>query len=1069
MEDIFADIPTGRPRPPPTPPRPVNRSSPAAQSLEGPAAADRAPQRPRAPQATALAARGAGADAVPGPPDDIFAGIPLTRPAAAPTQARKVGFAESAARTAGSAATPVVRTAGMGLAGILEVVKQAVSVADAVAPILGMRINMAAGVGAAQDRVFAATDETAQSMRDFYDPQQGEEMSLPGQVAGGIASLPAELLGGLGIARGVERSADVVERGGTLGEAGVAGGVTAVANVAANALPIKVGGAAGRAIERRLGGGRPAAAAGGAATGAALGVAGDKAVVAAENAALPEGEQFEDLKSESNAAVSGGLGAALGALSGAVGAPQVRAPRRAREQSKAAGTPGSAGAAGTDAETLRRERAAQLPVPIALTKADATGDLGQQQFERETAKEQDAGRKLRAFRIQQNADALKNFDLLEEQTGAQVTQLDAAGKAIVDPIIAKAERAKVEIDEAYAAAREAGEMEEAVSSAALVRYLDKNRASARNAGVLGTAEDELVRLGAATRGADGKLESGSITLNDFDELRKTIGVGGKKDKTNESFAGDMRRIIDESMDGAGGDLFKAARKLYSDYQKEFKEQGLIRDLIGLKKNTSDRAVAFENVYKRVTSSGSLADMQNLKRTLTTAGDEGKQAWREMQGTAIRQLREATFGGGSRNEARAAIASPNALNNAIKQLDQKGMLDELFGKQGAVTLRDLGETVRDVFTPTADSVNSSNSGSYVKRMLLDMATTGAPWLTATKFVNDWRRTKKTDKRIDDALAQPAKPLLLRKVDPNARPFDPDVDVPARAARQPASAAAPAGPRDARLDEIDRLREGASPETIKVLDARVKEVEREQRVAQLQAARDAEAKSLEATARKTLDPALKAALIERANKLRSERIPVGEAAELRPEAPTAEPERSIPTGELRELSADEADALVPTAREQELGRLLDRTSDATVRKDIERQIVAERKRAADAIRGEEYLRLADESVDDTLRAEFEARAAKLGVTRTLPVGSVREVDESAWRAAHRFGKLDAESAKAVVKALRYDSQAVARAAEQHARSPRAFERAIARIIEAGERNASKPEEAAGSGAGLRAADR
>lgn len=781
--------------PAPAAPRPVNRTSPAAQGLAGAAAAPTRQSDPRAPQASAQA--GARAEPAAGGWDVVS-----TQPAPPP---REVGFFEGAGRTAASAATPTVRTLGMADAGLLTVVAQVADAADAIAPLFGIKSDLGARLRATRDERFQATDELAGSMRDMYAPKPGEEFGLGGQFAGAVASLPLEMAGGLGITRGVERAADVVQRGGTLGEAGTAGGITAGANLAANALPIKLGGGAGRLAERTLGGGRAAAVGAGAATGGMLGIGGDQAVVAAENASLPAGEAFTDLQGETNAAVSGGLGAALGGLAGALGAPQVRAPRRQKETKPTPGTQGSAGAAGTDKATERRARADNLPVPVDLTEGQATRSFEQQRFERETAKDPDAGAPLRERAADQNERVLKNFDALESETGATQSDAVATGKSIVDPIIKKAERAKAETNAAYDKAREAGEMEERVDATALATWINDNTASERNAGVIGTAKDELVRLGGAERLDDGRLAPLEISLNDLEELRKTIVAGGKKDATNAEFGRQIRQVIDRATEGAGGDLYRAARGKHVAYVKEFKEQGAIRDLIFLKRNSSDRRTAYEDVVRKTVLAGSLDDLSNVKRTLTTAGDDGAQAWRELQGAAIRHIRDEATKNVARDIRGNQIVSPAGLGKAIRQLDTDGKLEALFGKKGAETLRDLDDVAKDLFTAPPGAVNTSNTASVVLKELSKWgAETAAttvlggvplPVINLGRAIKRYRDTRKVEKQVEAALGpkrEPGQqPAGRRFLETPAAPVKPAEPIPTGQAREikPATGRAP----------------------------------------------------------------------------------------------------------------------------------------------------------------------------------------------------------------------------------------------------------------------------------------
>ncbi len=490
---------------PPRPAQPAQRTTPAATALGGTTGSQPA-QAPRAPQAAAGAGAPAGRQ---GPPPGEW---DVVSTEAAPPAPREVGFVESAARTFGASATPVVRTIGLAGAGLLEQVKGVAQLADTLAPIFGLQSDMARQVQDAQDRVFAANDQMAASMRDVYNPKAGEEFDTAGGILGGVAGMANEVVGGFGAQRGIERSADVLQRGGTGTEAAVAGVVSGGANVAANLLPVKAGGRVGQVIEKGLGkvlpgGATAGAVAGGAVTGGVLGAGADIGVAAAENAALPEGKAFQDLQREAEPAISGGLGAALGAGAAALATRgKGRAPKGTKPAEKAEGgvnittkpvsgfytpeaitsfaeqrirdleskgketpertitgpdgekvkipakraefispsdraeleflrkaagdvdriadgygigversakpaaevprgaaaSPGSVGAAGTDIETQRRERARSLPVGIELTKGQASRDFEQTQFERETAKDGKTGAKLRETFAEQN-------------------------------------------------------------------------------------------------------------------------------------------------------------------------------------------------------------------------------------------------------------------------------------------------------------------------------------------------------------------------------------------------------------------------------------------------------------------------------------------------------------------------------------------------------------------------------------------------------------------------------------------------------------------------------------------
>lgn len=982
--------------------------------------------------------------------------------------AREVGGIETALRTVGLAAAPVMRMIDM-----------------AAASLAG-----ALGGQGEQDRMFGIMEERQRGLRDAYAPKPGEEMSLPGQIVGGIASVPMEIVGGFGAQRGLDRAAEVVERGGTMGDAALAGGVSGAANVAANLVPVKAGGAVGRGLEGIISRALPArvapaaGAVAGGASGGLLGAGADVGVTAAENTALPQGEQFEDLRREADLGVSGGLGAALGAVAGARGARAARGMRGPGAEAPAGATPGtkgSAGAAGTDVAAQRRERARSLPVPFegdaALTEGQATRSFEAQRFERETAKDPDLGAKLRERAAEQNAVALRNLDALEEFTGAQKAERGAAGQAVVDAISEKAQRAKKDISQAYDAARDAGDMSEPIDARPLAQWIEDNRSSAGNAGVIGTAEAELLRLGGAEKAGDGTLVPREITINDLEELRKKIVAGGKKDATNAHFAGEINRVIDRATDGRGGELYQAARAKYRAYQGEFKERGVIRDLIGIKKGTSDRITATEKVLERAMRSAD--DLRNVHETLVSAGDGGVQAWREVQGMAMRKLRDEVTKGVATDIRGNPIVSPAKLKRTIDTWDQGGQLDVLLGKKGAETLRDLRDAGQDLFTAPPGAVNTSNTASVIAKWMADSAAsfvaTGvpAPLIGLTKAAWKVRSDRKVKKQIEHALGPKEVPAPRRE--PGANPFEgtdrrPD-ETKATGTEAPDGETRPA-PRetpadaDPRLQEIERLKQGASVETVRVLDEQAKKVERELRAQKAAKAREAEVLALEKAAGDTTNPDIRAALVKRANELRAEKIPAGDAKELA-EVPTAPAEKvrgKLPVGEAKELPPIEGDGRAPEIAALPVGEATEVTRSGV--EPVPSIPVGEAKELFVGAPG----------------AAWPQQAGLAPPLRRLPVGEAREVPitpatvravenlaslaerEAGWRQMFRFGDLDAGAAKSAGQAIRYDPDAVDRVMAQHERSPRVFEREIARIIEEGKARESKSEEAGRGGQGL-----
>lgn len=476
-----------------------------------------------------------------------------------------------------------------------------------------------------------------------------------------------------------------------------------------------------------------------------------------------------------------------------------------------AGTQASAGAAGTDAETVRRQRAASLPVPVELTKGQATREGKQQQFEKQQLQDADVGKELRDMTAEQTNRILKNFDVLEEQTGATKVGNEDVGEAVVGPIEQRVAAAKEKIRAAYKAAEDAGETAERVSPGALVRYLNDESSSAINAPIIKSAGDRLVELGGAERDANGKLVPGEISLSDLEKIRQSISKDAGEPGTPNNFrAGELKTAIDAVTEGKGGELYKGARKLYAEYAGEFKNQALIRDLISNKRGTSDRKIALEEVYNKTVKNGSVENLRRLQDTLVGAGEVGQQALRELRGAAVRDIREQATRTTSVDERGQKVPSVAGLNNAVKALDKNGKLELLFGKQGAQTFRDLGDLASDIYTAPPGLVNTSGTAAAIAKLTADWAAstaiTGipAPLLSIAKSLKQWRSGRKTKAQIAEALKQPEGLISPdAKPDLTARPFDAASvarEKPEPILRKPGDPLTPRTPETARVIEL-----------------------------------------------------------------------------------------------------------------------------------------------------------------------------------------------------------------------------------------------------------------------------
>lgn len=393
------------------------------------------------------------------------------------------------------------------------------------------------------------------------------------------------------------------------------------------------------------------------------------------------------------------------------------------------------GAAETPDALLRIQRAQSLPVPINLTKGQATRTFADQQFERETAKNPEAGTPLQNMFAQQNAQIPQNLDAFVDQTGKASGSLRQTGESVVNALEAKKAVMRGQISAAYTEAKNAGQMVEPIPVQPISDYLEKNKSVTTNAPILKTVKSELQRLD--------PNGTGSISINDLEELRKTVGNLATPGTPNLHYGIEVRNLIDSLTDGKGGPQYQQARRMNENYMNQFDNRQAVDSLLSVKPGTKDRSVAFEDVFNKSIMNGSLDDVRALRRTLQTGGDMGVQAWKELQGQTLEHIKDQAIGNSARDINGNPVVSAAKLDAVIKNLDADGKLDFLFGKKGAEKLRDVNDIAKDVLTSPPGSVNTSNTASVLAGLAdvgLTAFTGGVPMPVATAVTYGMKRYK-----------------------------------------------------------------------------------------------------------------------------------------------------------------------------------------------------------------------------------------------------------------------------------------------------------------------------------------
>ena len=416
---------------------------------------------------------------------------------------------------------------------------------------------------------------------------------------------------------------------------------------------------------------------------------------------------------------------------------------------KEAPTMAGVGAAEVPEAAVRAQMAQQLRVPVELSKGQALRDLGQQKFEIETPKNfPELGKPLVEAQAKRNDAILQNFDSFVDATGKQTYGLRETGRVVDKALVGAANKAKAEINAAYNAARDAGETQQPVGYAPLKAYIDEQTPTVKRklAPIISAVDEEIAK--------NDPKKAGQISINSLEDIYQFINKNYEPGTVGETHAKAMKNIINQMTEGQGGELYQEARKLRTKFGREFENVGYVDKLLRTKPGTTDRSVAFEDVFDHSILNGSLDDVRAIGMTLKKAGPEGQQAWKELQGQTIQYIKDKVSQSVDVDSFGNPVVSPAKFKSVVTQLDQDGKLDYVFGKAGAQEIRDLLTTTINVNAPLKGAANYSNSASAIITALdkINESPLGKiPVLgAASKFVAEKGKESAMKKKIQESI-------------------------------------------------------------------------------------------------------------------------------------------------------------------------------------------------------------------------------------------------------------------------------------------------------------------------------
>ncbi|WP_152631312.1 hypothetical protein [Acinetobacter nosocomialis] len=423
------------------------------------------------------------------------------------------------------------------------------------------------------------------------------------------------------------------------------------------------------------------------------------------------------------------------------------------------------GAAQVDQATIRQAMSQELPYPVQLTEGQMTRDPAQLKFEVETSKDAELGAPLRQRQEEQHQVMQQNIDAFIDMTGAQATNMRETGIAVDKALQKQLQADKNRVRVAYAKADKSEEAQTPVDlnqpvrvgeneAMSVIDYLN-SQPDLPTTPILTSAKRTAESLGIAIRGENGELIPNNPTIKQMEKWRQEINANTNQEAPNIRQAAILKDMIDQHVEPVVGNLYKAARNERKRMADHWENRTIIRDLTTNKAGTEDRRVALEDIQKRIIHDGSLDDLRVAKRALLTAGEEGKQAWRDIQGQTLQEIKSAATSGVAPDAQGNQMISAAALNKAIKRLDDAGKLDYIFGPQGAEKLRAINEISKTLFTtPTSAAINHSNTAATLAAAM-DIAMSGlsgfpAPVASALRLATKHIKDNKVRARVTQAL-------------------------------------------------------------------------------------------------------------------------------------------------------------------------------------------------------------------------------------------------------------------------------------------------------------------------------
>ena len=418
---------------------------------------------------------------------------------------------------------------------------------------------------------------------------------------------------------------------------------------------------------------------------------------------------------------------AVQAVRGAVGMGEAPPPA-----ARASGA--SIGAAATPAATRREIVSEQFGVRPTL--GQLLRDEEQLAFEQAAIKKPEGG-PLRDRARENNVALLTSAERIIDETGARFVEKADVGDALTSTLLRGADQERTKVRALYADARRSPESQAVVdpnvrvvigqgdleAEGSLISFLNEQPVGVPSSAVTDSARKIAVKMGVAREGDGGNLVGVPATVGRMEDFRKEIvGLADRTDARALRQETILKKLVDAQTAPVAGPLFRQARAARANMARKFENRAVIANLIKQRGGSEDMRVSADKAFDTAVLNAPRGEVRFLRQVLGTLGDDGKQAWSEIQGATVRHILNAATqrAGGDANDQ--PILSADKLNRAVRGLDANGRLEIILGKQRAQELRDLNEVTQYIKTlPPDTAVNTSGTTESLLRAITGMTT------------------------------------------------------------------------------------------------------------------------------------------------------------------------------------------------------------------------------------------------------------------------------------------------------------------------------------------------------------